>query len=234
MRCKVHWDYIAILALLGVVVPWNSARRIRTILQSEITSSSRITLYLATAAFQLTVSAIIAWRCMEGGLNQESLGLRLVHPLSGVVSVAVISGILVTNQWLGVRRLSSQPPDRRGRMAHLAEKLLPRTTREKIVAMFLVTTVALCEEFIYRGFIEAWFQILTSSAAAGAVISAGFFAVAHSYQGRKGVLVTFLVGFVFSWVRIWTNSLLPSVMIHLAVDLSAGLAFSRMLRLAEG
>lgn len=229
----MHWDYIAILALLGLVVPWNSARRVHVILQYGVTGSSRIALYVATAAFQLAVSAIIAWRWMQGGVSPQSLGLQLAHPLREVVSMLVISGMLVTNQWLGVRRLASQPPDHRGRMAHLAEKLLPRTTRERIVAMFLVITIALCEEFIYRGFIEAWFQILASSAAVGAVVSAGFFAVAHSYQGRNGVLITFFVGLVFSGVRIWTDSLLPSMVIHLAVDLSAGVAFSRMLRPAE-
>ncbi|MGB6235307.1 MAG: CPBP family intramembrane glutamic endopeptidase, partial [Candidatus Acidiferrales bacterium] len=93
----------------------------------------------------------------------------------------------------------------------------------------LVFTVAVCEEFIYRGFIEGLFQQMFSSVVLGALISASLFAIAHLYQGRRGILTTFVVGLVFSVVRIWTGSLWPSILIHFAVDFAAGLASSRLL-----
>lgn len=224
----MHWDYIAILLLLSVVVPWNGARRVHSILRSPMTGPGRIALYLTTITLQWSVAAIIAWRCIRGGITLRSLGLQLPHPLRQIASILVISAFLVTSQLLAVRRIAHQPPDDRGHMARLAEQLVPRSMREGVIAILLLLTVAICEEFIYRGFIEAWFQSLTSSAVGGGVISAAFFAVAHSYQGRRGVLSTFLIGLMFSGVRVWTDGLLASMAIHLVVDLSAGIAFSRI------
>jgi membrane protease YdiL (CAAX protease family) len=109
---------------------------------------------------------------------------------------------------------------------------LPRTSIEAWVGLLLVLTVALCEEFIYRGFIEAIFASTFSiSILAGAVISAAFFSSAHMYQGRKGLITTFAVGLVFSAARIWTGSLVPSVIVHFAVDFSVALAALKSLPL---
>lgn len=232
MRDEMHWDYVAILLLLSVVVPWNGARRVQAILRSPMTRLDRIGLYVTTVTFQWSVAAIIAWRCIRGGISLQSLGLQFPHPLRQIASILVISAFLVTSQLLAVRRIAHQPPDDRGQMARLAEQLVPRSMREGVIAILLLLTVAICEEFIYRGFIEIWFQTLTSSVVGGGIISAAFFAVAHCYQGRRGVLNTFLVGLILSAVRIWTDGLLASMVIHLVVDLSAGIAFSRIVRVA--
>jgi uncharacterized protein len=225
----MRWDYIVILTFLGVIIPWRGLSRLKIMLRSEVTGRDRITLYMSTIAFQWVISIIIAWRCFAGGLNRHELGLEIVRWPREIMAVLVVSALLVANQIIGVGRLASKPVEERGLIGRLAERLLPRAPREKELAILLVFTVAICEEFIYRGFVEAWFQGLTSSAAVGAVISASFFALAHLYQGRRGMLMTFLVGLVLSGVRIWTASLLPCILIHFAVDLSAGMASYRLL-----
>jgi membrane protease YdiL (CAAX protease family) len=53
--------------------------------------------------------------------------------------------------------------------------------------------------------------------------SAALFSIAHIYQGRRGLIATFIVGAVFSGVRAWTGSLLPTMAAHFAADLAAGL-----------
>lgn len=233
MRPGMHWDYIVILAFLGLIVPWRGLSRLKIMLHSEVTGRDRVVLYASTIAFQWAISAIIAWRCFVGGLDRQDLGLETVHWLREVVAVLLVSTLLVTNQIIGVRHLASKPVEKRGLIGRLAEKLLPRVRREKELAILLVFTVAICEEFIYRGFVEGWFHGLTDSAAAGALMSAAFFASAHVYQGRRGILMTFLVGLVLSGVRIWTGSLLPCISIHFAVDLSAGMASYRLLARPE-
>ncbi len=233
MPPEMHWDYIVIMAFLGLIVPWRGLSRLRALLHSEVTSRDRAVLYASTIAFQWAISAIIAWRCFVGGLDRQDLGLEIAHWPKEVVAVAVVSALLVTNQIIGVRHLASKSVEKRGLIGRLAEKLLPRMRREKKLAVLLVFTVAICEEFIYRGFVEGWFQSLTSSAAAAALISAAFFASAHVYQGRRGLLMTFLVGLMLSGVRIWTGSILPCILIHFAVDLSAGIASYRLLTESE-
>lgn len=229
----MHWDYILILALLVVAVPWRSLGRIQELLVGpELTSSQRILLYVSTIAFQWATVGIILWRCLAHDLSLAVLGVALPHPIRSLAAAAGLSIVLVFNQVYAIRRVAGLPRESRGIVPELAEKLLPRASSEAWVGLLLVLTVALCEEFIYRGFVEAVFAAFFSgSALAGALISAAFFSSAHIYQGRKGLITTFAVGLIFSAARIWTGSLLPSIIIHFAVDLSIALAALKFLLL---
>lgn len=234
MHCaNMHWDYILILAVLAVIVPWRSSSRIRGLLGGpELLSSERILLYASTIAFQWAAVAIILWRCLAHHLSWIALGLALPHPFLSAIITAGMSTVLVFNQIYGIRRVAALPYESRGLIAKLAEKLLPRASNEILVAVLLVITVAICEEFIYRGFVEAIFsRLFSGSALAGALISAAFFSLAHLYQGRKGLLITFAVGLIFSAARIWTGSLVPSIVIHFAVDFAVGVAALKFLPL---
>src|SRR6185437_12195487 len=231
----MHWDYILILAILAVVVPWRSLDRIRELLVGPgLTSSERILLYLSTIAFQWAAVAVILWRCLAHHLSWATLGVALPHPVRSLTAAAGVSITLVFNQVYAVRRVAALPYESRGTVPKLAEKLLPRASGEAWVGLLLVFTVALCEEFIYRGFVEAVFAgAFSGSALAGAVIAAAFFSSAHLYQGRKGLITTFAVGLIFSAARIWTGSLLPSIVIHFAVDFSVALAALKFLPLRQ-
>lgn len=229
----MHWDYILILAILAVVVPWRSLGRIRDLLAGpELTSSERVLLYSSTVAFQWTAVAVILWRCQAHHLSWVALGVALQHPARSLAAAAGLSIILVFNQVYAIRRVAAFPCESRGIVPRLAEKLLPRTSTEIWAGLVLVLTVAICEEFIYRGFVEAVFVgVFSGSALAGAVISAAFFSSAHMYQGRKGLITTFAVGLIFSTARIWTGSLLSPIIIHFAVDFSVALAALKFLPL---
>ena len=231
----MHWDYILILAILAVVVPWRSLSRIRELLVGpEPTTSERILLYLSTIAFQWVAVAVILWRCRAHDLSWAALGVTLPYPMRSLAVAAGLSIILVFNQVYAIRRVATLPYESRGIVPKLAEKLLPKTSSESWAGFLLVLTVALCEEFIYRGFVEAIFAgVFLGSALAGAVISAALFSSAHMYQGRKGLITTFAVGLIFSAARIWTGSLLPSVIIHFAVDFSVALAALKFLPLRQ-
>lgn len=226
----MHWDYIIILIILAVALPWRSTARIRELLRlPDLSGVARLRLYSSTIIFQWILSAAIFWRLSAHGMTALQIGLAVPYPGRAVAITAVLSALLIVNQIFGMRRLAGLPSERRGLIGAMAERLLPRSGAEALVAMLLLGTVALCEEFIYRGFVETIFQTAMRSAVLGAVISAAFFAAAHLYQGRRGVVTTFAIGLIFSAGRIWSASLLPSMVIHFVVDFSAGIAASRML-----
>ncbi|HEV2299262.1 MAG TPA: CPBP family intramembrane glutamic endopeptidase [Candidatus Acidoferrales bacterium] len=230
LRRLMYWDYMIILVLLGVFVPWRSNARVRLLLDGPpLSSFERIQLYLSTMSLQWMIVAIILWRAEAHHLSLASLGIALPNPQRAVAVAAVLSIVLVLNQVFGLRRIASLPAAQRGIIPSLAERLLPRTAGESCVAILLVISVAICEELIYRGFVQTFFQdAFHGYVSAGAVLSALFFSVAHLYQGRKGILTTFVVGLIFSATRIWTGSLFPSILIHFCVDLSAGILASRL------
>lgn len=228
----MHWDYIVLFAILAVYVPWRSASRIRDLLFGQpLSSSGRIYLYVSTIAFQWAATAVLFWRSMAHHVTPAQLGIALPFPVRALLLAVLLSLLLAINQVVGLRRISTLPPEQRGNLILIAQRLLPRTTKESVYAILLLITVACCEEFIYRGFAEAVIQAaIRDSMLAGAFFSAALFAVAHLYQGRKGIATTFIVGLILSTSRLLTGSLLPSAIIHFMVDLSAALATSRFLK----
>jgi membrane protease YdiL (CAAX protease family) len=225
------WDFLLLLIVLGAVVPWRAAVRVRQLLkQPQLGTTDRLALYASTIAFQWAAAAIVLWRCTVRHLSAVQLALAVPHPQRAIFAAAVLVAVFVANQLFALRRLAQLPEDRRGFLGQMARLVFPHNAVEALAFFALVATVALCEEFLYRGFVQTVFDSLARGIPwLGAVVSALFFSFAHLYQGKRGLVVTFCVGLLFSMVRSWTGSLAPSVMAHFAADLVAGLAGVRLL-----
>ena len=228
------WDFALILILLATAVPWLGRRRVRQLLQSpETTKSDRLRLYASTIASQWIITAVIIWRSSARGITGPSLGLAIPSfPLTAAVS-AVLAALIFANQLLSLRLLALRPSKAQGILPRLALRIFPQDAAERLAFFAVVVTVATCEELIYRGFVQ---HVLDSWAgnmvAAGILGSAIMFALAHVYQGRRGLASTFLVGLLFAIVRFWTGSLLPSLVAHFVADLTVGLLAPSRIRKA--
>jgi membrane protease YdiL (CAAX protease family) len=107
-------------------------------------------------------------------------------------------------------------------MAQLASRIFPQDNEERAAFLAVVATVAFCEEFIYRGFVQTIFERWMHFALVAIFAASAMFAVAHLYQGWRGILSTLVVGILFSTIRWWTGSLLPAVASHFVADIVAG------------
>lgn len=220
------WDLIAILILLGIVVPWRGVIRVRALLASpDVASADRIAIYASTIALQWVVASLTVWRCIQSGWTLRSLGISLPDPIGAITLGLGIALFFALIQRSSHRRLSRIVPEQRGRVYELAHKLMPQDATEALAFLALVCTVSLCEEFLYRGFIFAVFHNLFNQSSAAAVIGSSLlFAVAHLYQGRGGIASTFVIGTIFALARLFTGSLVPGIIGHFVIDLVAGLA----------
>jgi membrane protease YdiL (CAAX protease family) len=61
------------------------------------------------------------------------------------------------------------------------------------------------------------------------LISSALFGLAHSYQGRGGIVMTLLIGTILGASRIAYDCLVPAILWHSAVDVVAGTAGPRYL-----
>jgi CAAX protease family protein len=228
-RGAMPWDFGAILAVLGILVPWRGAVRMRKLLaQPQLSSADRLALYASTMAFQWLAAGVVLWRALARQIAPADLALSLGN-LRLTLGVAIpLAALLAVNQFFSIRRLAHLPPDRRGFLGDMARKIMPQNSIEQLVFFALVVTVSLCEEFLYRGFVQAVFQAtVAASVLAGVIASAAFFSAAHFYQGKRGLLTTLFIGLVFALLRSWTGSLAPSMLAHFTADLSAGFAAPR-------
>lgn len=224
------WDFVLLLAVLGVVVPWRSAVRFRNLMARErIDTMDRLVLYASTIAFQWFAVALVLWRSLARGLDAVALRIALPEPELALAVAIGLSLLVAANQWYSLKRLARMPPEKRGTMGKIATLLMPQNTIERLAFVGLVVTVALCEEILYRGFVLTAFEQATGYAAVGLLASAVLFGIAHLYQGPRGIRTTMLVGVVFAAVTLWTGSLAPAMAAHLVADLVVGLAAPGML-----
>ena len=96
------------------------------------------------------------------------------------------------------------------------ERLLSSATAVYVFAIFGIGAAPLFEEIIFRGFL---FKVLFDIGGSGTAVSvtAILFALLHLPQlwgSWGGVILIFIVGYVLSFVRLRSNSLIPSFIIH--------------------
>jgi membrane protease YdiL (CAAX protease family) len=230
----IPWDFAVILLFLAIFVPLRSKDRMKRLMNKPgATASDRLSLYGSTIVFQWLMLAIVALRCLARSVGADELGISLDNPWRIVWTSVLLTAILCLNQVIGLRKLASIPPEKRPRLFAITEKIVPRSPKETLVFAALACTAGISEEFLYRGFVfMAFFRMLvnyTPPNALAAIFSSGWFALAHLYQGRRGIFTTFVVGMIFAAVRIWTGSLIPAVAAHIGIDLVAGIWVARIL-----
>lgn len=221
---RMHWDFAIILLVLGVAVPLLGRRRIRKLMEAaSTTKTERLVLYASTIAFQWIVVALILWRTHARQIAPAALGLALPRPGAALLAAVVLCALILVNQTVALRRLKDDPDNAaHGILPHLARKVFPQDGPERVAFAALVLTVSICEEIIYRGFAQRVFQDWAASVAVAIVGSAAMFSLAHLYQGRRGLVSTFVVGLLFSIVRALTGTLAPASAAHFVADITAG------------
>jgi membrane protease YdiL (CAAX protease family) len=109
---------------------------------------------------------------------------------------------------------------------------MPRSSIEGLAFVALAATASLCEEFLFRGFVFAVLFGVTGSLAAAIIGSSLLFALAHLYQGTRGIITTFILGLILASLRIWPGNIVPAIALHFLVDIMAGFVAPRFLRSA--
>ena len=224
------WDILLIFVVLGVIVPWRGRAKLQHLLaKPHVEAAERISLYCSTIVFQWLATAVAAWRAWAHGFTATQLGLAIPKPVTLLVITVSGAVVIVTLQWLNLRRIGRSASPLRRPLHAMAERILPQSTTELIPFFALSVTAGLCEEFLYRGFATA--TLSRAGLPVGAVIlfSSVIFGLAHLYQGRAGLVSTTVLGILFGTSRAALGSLVPAIVWHMGVDLVAGVAGPRYL-----
>jgi membrane protease YdiL (CAAX protease family) len=228
----IPWDFVLILALLGVVLPWRGVARMKRFLSKpDLTAADRLSLYGSTILFQWLIVLIVVLRCAARTVGAEELGVAAPDSWQVAWTSVGLATVLSTIQVIGLRRMRKVESAQRGALFRITEKIMPRTLTEFLVYAALACTAGVSEEFLYRGFVFTAFvrMIVNFGAPNGfaVILSSAWFALAHLYQGRKGVITTFVVVILFAAMRLWTGSIIPAITAHIGIDLVAGIVFLR-------
>ncbi|MFZ0300018.1 MAG: type II CAAX endopeptidase family protein [Candidatus Sulfotelmatobacter sp.] len=92
--------------------------------------------------------------------------------------------------------------------------MLPQRGIELTFWIALCVTAGICEETIFRGYLQRQFMALTKSAPAGILLSAATFGAARAYQGFRMTILIALYGAMFGILAYWRGSVRPGMIAH--------------------
>ena len=220
---------ISLVALLLVVVPVMSFLTARKLKRQQV---PRLDLYVSAAFSQWLLAVVGVAVVLISGLDLSALGFRFIPlgTLAPWVLLLVVVALAAVGLELVLGRFGWWPQE-----SELVLLLIPETPREKLWAVFgLAPTAALCEEFLYRGFLLAQFSQWIEHGPWAWILSSVAFGLAHVYQGLAGAARAILLGALLAYPVMQLGSLWPSIAAHLVIDAVAfgwlGPAFVRRTR----
>jgi hypothetical protein len=100
-------------------------------------------------------------------------------------------------------------------------------------ALWLALSISagICEEFVFRGYLQRQFTVLARNAAAGIVLSALVFSVGHLYEGGVRAIVIGVFGILLGVLAHLRRSLAPGMIAHAWHDIFAGVLLYLLPRL---
>jgi hypothetical protein len=108
--------------------------------------------------------------------------------------------------------------------------MLPHGGAEITLWVALSVTAGICEEAIFRGYLQRQFMALTRSVPAGLLLSAAAFGAAHAYQGFRMVILIGLYGAMFGILAHWRGTVRPGMIAHACQDSVSGVLSAVMRR----
>lgn len=228
MEPGVILQIYAMLLLIGL--PALATRDAGRVDEIERAAEFRQAIYISVALSLLLVAAVTVgvgvWRKVPG----RELGWSVTEaaPAMAWTGGATLAGLLVI--W-GVSRLARRVGWSEGRIAWL---LMPRSAREKRAFLVLAGVGAVCEEYVYRGFLLWLVASWSGSVGAAVVVTSVSFGLAHGYQKVPGILRATLLGALLAAPVVVTGSLFPAVVAHFWINAAIGLGGWRWMVGEEG
>ena len=228
------WDFWLIFLFLSVILPWRGRARMRHLMTlTNVSARDRIWLYVSTVLFQWALAIVIGWRASARGFSLGELGITGVWTPT-ILLLAVVGALLIgVAHWMNLRRMARSNHPTVERLRALGVRLFPRSAPELAFYIVLALTAAICEEFMFRGFVIAALLRAGLSSLTVVLLSSLMFGVAHLYQGKGGSAGTVILGTLFAVTRITYHSLFPVMVWHATLDIVAGIAGARCFGAAD-
>jgi membrane protease YdiL (CAAX protease family) len=187
---------------------------------------SHLPLYLSTLAMEWSVFGYIVWGVRKRGISlRELVGPRWSKGKANLkdfayaacFEVVALAILTLTSHLLRIDPKSSS-----------TRFMMPAGALEILVWVLLSITAGICEETIFRGYLQKQFASWTRSSVVGLLISAILFGAGHIYQGGRQAIVIVVFGALFGTLTLICRSLKPGMIAHSFQDAVAGIAFGLM------
>ena len=203
------WHTCVVLALLAMFSGL-------TIYLRAGSASERIgnpTLYAIVIAFEWVLSALCLWHTDNVFVAYVARVLKKPRALLWDIPVALLLGgalLLITPVLVRV-----MGPKGWGS----TQGMLPSNHIEMVVWILMAITAGICEETIFRGYLQQQISGWTGSVVVGIVLQGAIFGVCHLYQGWKKMALIIVWGWVFGLVVWLRKGLRANMIAHALLDI---------------
>jgi len=101
------------------------------------------------------------------------------------------------------------------------EGMRPHGGWEIAAWILMALSAGICEETVYRGYLQQQFSGLTGCTGLGVFAQEAAFALAHEYQGWKNMVLIFILGCILGAVAAWRKGLRANIVAHAVADILA-------------
>ena len=208
---------IFLLAILGA---WAFLVRIIADQMRAAVNPHRLRFYVLTLFFEWLLFIFVVVGVRRSGapvrlvLGDRWQSVRQVLRDIGIAAAfwIISAGLLLVLGWL--LRVAGHRPS--------IEFILPHGGAEITIWIALSITAGICEETVFRGYLQRLFMALTKSVPVGILLSAAAFGAAHAYQGFRMVILIALYGAMFGILAHWRGSVRPGMIAHAWQDSLGG------------
>ena len=208
---------ILVLALIGFWAYRSAANPNRI---AETASVDRVRFYLRTIAFEWAMLGVVLLGVRFHGSSLYTVlgerwrsGRDILRDIGIAAAFWVISTIVLSAVSLHSHDAAPNA---------VVQAILPNGLLESTLWIALSISAGICEEAVYRGYIQRQLISITSSAPVGIVLTAVAFGAAHSYKSWPGAIQIVIGGLMLGILAYWRKSVRPGMMSHAFSDVFAG------------
>ncbi len=188
---------------------------------------ARLALYRDSLLFLWGAIAaiIVAWSVSGRPLDELGLGVPATLGFAVCTAAVVVGCAALAKQVAAVRASAELRVELARQVARDGPRVtgsLPRTKAERFMFVLVAATAGIGEEIVFRGFLM-WVFAHEMPVWTAALVSTVLFTMAHLWQQSWLALAKVAVAAaIFAALVIFSGSLLPAMLLHFALDLSAG------------
>jgi membrane protease YdiL (CAAX protease family) len=209
---------VVLLVVLGAVgaVGYFSVHR-----QDAVSHARRLFFYVTTMAWEWLLVGYVYWGLRRRGKVIRNIAGRGWKSAGDFfIDIAIAFGFWIAAVF--ILSIVARSIHATG-MAEAARRLAPQDLLESVLWIALSVTAGICEEMIFRGYLQRQFVAWTRNAPVGVILSAVLFGAGHIYQGPKATVVIGVYGLMFGILAEARQNLRPGMMTHAWHDAITGL-----------
>jgi len=186
--------------------------------QIKLDPTTRLLFYRTQILWEWSWVIVLAIIVAPSTKPLATLGLTPPTPIGWIIMAVLLLGI-----GLSVGLIRRSPGAMASMQASLetAALLLPSTPNERKWYAATAITAGICEELLYRAFLIPYlhFNFKVQDWTILAILSGVIYGLSRLYQGFKGFSQTALTGFAYTYVYLFSGSVLPAMVFHILVEL---------------